>query len=74
MPESKNMYANHLTMFSVDLNECSTLLRLVGVMNLILILSFPSDIQGREPFLYDFIKKKNSNVGLYSDICRPISF
>ena len=54
--------------------EFGMLLILVGVMNLILILSCPFNIQGREPNLYDFVKKKNFNVGLYSDIYRLISF
>ena len=30
----------------------------VGMMNLILILSHPLNIQGREPYLYDIIKNK----------------
>ena len=35
-----------------------TLLRPVGVLNLILILSHPFNIQGREPYLFRFWKKK----------------
>ena len=35
-------------------------------MNLILILSSPFNIQGREPYLYDFLKK--NDFGLYSDV------
>ena len=42
------------------------LLRLVSVANLILILSHPFIIQGREPCLCDFVKI-NFNIGLYSD-------
>ena len=38
--------------------EFGVLLRLVGVMNLILILSCPVSIQGREPYLHDCQKKK----------------
>ena len=37
--------------------EFGLLLRLVGVMNLILILSCPFDIEGRELYLHDFVKK-----------------
>ena len=52
--------------------EFGTLMRLVGVMNLILILSY---LEGREPYIYDFAKKKKKkNIGLYSDICRLIFF
>ena len=39
--------------------EFALLLRLVGVMNLILILFHPFNIQGRKPYLGDFVKKKN---------------
>ena len=35
--------------------EFSILLRFVSVMNLILILSHPFNIQGREPYLCDFV-------------------
>ena len=55
----------------MDLN--GLLLSLVGVMNLILILLRPVDIQGREPYLYNVIEK-NVKIGFYSYICRPISF
>ena len=37
------------------------LLRHVGVVSLRLILSFPFNIQGREPYLYDFVKNKQTN-------------
>ena len=37
-------------------------------MNLTLMLSCPFSIQGREPYLSDFMKKKNFDIGLYSDI------
>ena len=36
------------------------------------ILSHLVNIEGREPYLCDFIKKEQ--IALYSDICRPISF
>ena len=39
--------------------ELGILLRLVGVMNLILILSGLFNIQGKEPYLYNFIRKKS---------------
>ena len=42
-------------------------------MDLILILSHPLNIQGRGPDLCDFVEE-NFNIGLYSDIYRPISF
>ena len=46
-----------LSKFSIDLNAMCVLLSPVGVMNLILILSRPFSIQGREPNLNDFIEK-----------------
>ena len=39
-------------------------------MNFVLILSCPFSIQGKEPYLCDFIKI----LGLYLDIFKPISF
>ena len=36
--------------------EFGILLRLVGVGNLILVLSCPVNIQGREPYIYDCVK------------------
>ena len=39
--------------------EFGVLLKLVGLMNLILILSQSMYIQGRESYLRDFIEKKN---------------
>ena len=60
------------------------LLRLVRVMNLILIFISSSHFsrvsrlvifQGIEPYLCDFVRgKEPSNIGLYSDIYRPVSF
>ena len=38
--------------------EIGVLLRLIGVMNLILILRCPFHIQGKEPCLCDFVKNK----------------
>ena len=63
MPESKNLCASYLTKFSVNVK----VLRLVGVVNLIPILSHPFDIHGSEPYLRDFVKK-NFSIGLYADI------
>ena len=40
--------------------EFGILLRLVHVMNLILILCCPFNIQGRETYLYDLVKKKKN--------------
>ena len=64
MWENKNFCADYLTKFSIDLE---TQLRLVGVMNLILILSCPFCIQGRKPYFGDVIKNK-VNTDLYSNI------
>ena len=58
--------------------QCGLLLSLADVMNLILILSSPLNMQGREAYLCNFVEKKTNkkafNVGLDSDILRPISF
>ena len=53
--------------------ECGVLLRPIGVRNPILLLPWPFNIQGKEPYLCGFVKKK-FNIGLYSDIYRSISF
>ena len=53
--------------------EFGILLRFVELMNLKLILNSCFSIQGREPYLYDFIKI-NFYIGLYSKIYWPISF
>ena len=63
MQENK-FCTNDLTKFSNDLNG---VLRLVDAMNLILILSPSLNIQWKEPYLYDFVKKKFS-IGLCSEI------
>ena len=56
-------------------------LKVVGVMNLTLISSCPFTFQKREPCWCEFLKKNKTkttttktNVGLYSDIYRAISF
>ena len=49
------------------------LLKIVSVMNLILILSHLFNIQGREPYLCDFVQRTRT-VPWYSDICGLISF
>ena len=54
--------------------ECGILLRFVSVINLIFISSCPFVVHGREPYLYYFVWKQNLNVGLFSDIWRPIYF
>ena len=53
MPERKKLLCQ-LSKFSIDLKRicCS-----VGIMNVILILSRPYSIQGREPYLCHFITK-----------------
>ena len=48
------------------------LLRLDGVIILIFLLFHPFNVQGREPYLCDFVKKINTDF--YSDIYGPISF
>ena len=48
----KAMIARYLTQFSIDMDWCGTLLRLVGVMNFMFILSWSFSFQGREPFFY----------------------
>ena len=50
----------------------SILLRFVGVMNLILILSCPICIRRRETYSREFVK--NVNADLYLDIYESISF
>ena len=78
--EIKHFCANYLIKFSVDLDGIWFVLRLVGLMNLILSVFYSVIIQGKEPCWCDFLKKQNktankekaSNVGLYSDISRPI--
>ena len=46
-----------------------------SLMNLMLMLSRLINIQGREANVGGFVKKKmKKNVGLHSDIYRPISF
>ena len=62
-----------LQSFQLIWMEIGTLLRIVGMMNLIIILFHPLSNQGREPNFCDFVSK-NFNVGFYSDISRPISF
>ena len=37
-------------------------------MMLVLILSYLIDMQGREPYLCDFVETKNFKVGFYSEI------
>ena len=51
--------------------ESGLLLRLVGLINLILILSYPVNIQGRE---FNLVFHQKNYVGVYSDTYRPISF
>ena len=48
--------------------EFGILLRIVAAMNLVCILSCLFNIQGREPFLHDFVFIKNLNIGFHSDI------
>ena len=52
------------------------LFRLVGLMSLLLSLSFLSDLvfKGENPSYVNMLKKKSFNVGLTLNICRPMSF
>ena len=50
-----------------------TLILPVSVVNLMFIICHPFNNQGREPCLCDFVKKA-FNIGLYSDIYKPIFF
>ena len=57
--------------------EFGMLLKLVGLMNAVPILSCLFSIQRREPYLCDFAEKKRTHtftVGLCQHIYRPISF
>ena len=47
--ESKNFWASHLTKFQIDRMEFGMLRRLVGLVNLMLMLSYLIHIQEREP-------------------------
>ena len=49
------------------------ILQIVGVMNLIVILFCSFNVQGREPYIYDFVENY-FNVNLHSVIYRLISF
>ena len=64
MQESKSY--NYLSKLELILIEFGLLWRLVGVMNL-KILSHTFNIQDREPFLCDLVKKKKP-INLCSDI------
>ena len=44
----------------------------VDMINMMLILSRSTGIQGREPKSGHFVQK--IDVGFHSDVCRPISF
>ena len=68
--KQKLLCTNYLTKLWL---QFGILLRLVGVLNHILILSHLFNIQGRESCMTDFVDR-NMNVGLYSDIYRHIFF
>ena len=48
--------------------EFGMLLIFVGMMNLILLLSRPFNIQGREPYIYDFVKGKSLTLAFIQTI------
>ena len=71
MLESKNFCANYLTKFLIDLNGIwSTVVTYQCDEPHTHFLFHLFNIQGREPYLSDFItkKKKKINISLYSDI------
>ena len=51
------IYAAIISQFQSNLKKLGILLRLVDVMNLILILSHPFNVQGTGPYFSDFVKK-----------------
>ena len=73
--ESKKAKAAPVISQTIQSNwmEFGILLRCVRVINLMLILSHSFNTQGKEPYLCDFFKE-NVNLGLCSDIYRPIFF
>ena len=72
MQESKNFSAGYLTQFLIDLHEIQgLLLKLVGRMNLILILSGPLNFLGRKIYWCDFIRKKPITIG-WCDVFRDL--
>ena len=73
MRESIKICTSYLTKIESIRMSFGVPLRLVGVINLMLIWSCKLNVQGREPYLYDFVKQ-NFNIGLHSDIYRPVSF
>ena len=67
--ESKNSLPIISPTFQSIWIEFGILLRLVDVMNLIIMLSCPFSIQGRELYYISiWFRLKNFNVCLYSDI------
>ena len=79
MQESKNLGVNYLTKFSVNLNGIGCTIETCWCDELyVLILSCPVNIQGREPYLSDFIIKKKKNPNPKMLVCiqtfKPISF
>ena len=54
--KAETSVANYLRNFQSILVKVGILLRLTSVMKLILILSHPFNIQGREGCLYDFVR------------------
>ena len=56
--------------------EISILLRLIAVMNFLLILTCPFNIQEREPYLHDFVTKKKLQTDFFQNLVwrwRPLS-
>ena len=73
MEESENIYGNYLAKFPPIWIEFGILLGLIGVMNLIVSLCCPSDVQGRDSPSCDFVEE-NFNVDIYSNIYKPTFF
>ena len=54
--------------------EHGMLLRLFGLTNFITNLCCPTNNQGWETYLGNFLEKKICNIALRSDVCRSILF
>ena len=59
MQERKQFCASYLWKFVMGMGEIAMLLRLVGLFNLILIISCHINIQGKDSNLSDFVPPKN---------------
>ena len=72
MEKKPKTCTSYLTKFWIDLDGIWSLMRHVGMTNLIFILSCLVKVQGRQFYLFGFLKKLN--IGMYLDIYGLISF